>query len=365
MIVLIPAYEPGRRLVELVRDLRSADPGLGVLVVDDGSGAGYADVFRRAGVAGADVLTHDRNRGKGAALKTGFAHLEGAGEAVVCADCDGQHAVADILRVAGAVGQRTGAAPADTGRGGLEIVLGGRAFSGHVPLRSRFGNSVTRGLFRAVTGTAIRDTQTGLRGYPAGLLPWLLGIPGERFEYEFNVLLAAPGAGIALHEVEIATIYLEGNTSSHFRPVADSVRIYAQLLRFAASSFGAFLLDAALLFGFSALSAPLVVAVVGARVISSVVNFTVNRTLVFRGSTAPVRVAATKYFALAAALLAVNYALIQALTWLGIGIVMAKVVTEPAIWLGSYVVQHRYIFTGRTPDTPARDRGRGAVASLH
>lgn len=75
MYVLIPAYEPAEHLPELVAALAAADAGLSVLIVDDGSGAAFDDVFACAKAAGASLLRHDRNEGKGAALKTGFAYL--------------------------------------------------------------------------------------------------------------------------------------------------------------------------------------------------------------------------------------------------------------------------------------------------
>lgn len=101
-----------------------------------------------------------------------------------------------------------------------------------MPPRSRVGNAVTRELFRAATGHRVCDTQTGLRDYPSTILPWLATIPGERFEYEMNTLLAAARAGLAIEQVEIATTYLDGNASSHFGSMRDAARIYRALLRF-------------------------------------------------------------------------------------------------------------------------------------
>jgi hypothetical protein len=183
-------------------------------------------VFDAVEDLGGTVLRCSANRGKGAALKTGLRHVAETfpGHDVVSADADGQHSVADIRRVARHVGA--------TGR----IVLGVRSFDTDVPLRSRFGNAFTRVLFRAATGHDLRDTQTGLRGYPAALLPWLLRVRGVRFEYEMNVLLSAARDGHPVDEVEVATTYLPGNASSHFGSLTDSVRIYGALLRHAVLS---------------------------------------------------------------------------------------------------------------------------------
>ncbi|MEV4513279.1 glycosyltransferase family 2 protein [Dactylosporangium sp. NPDC049525] len=223
MIILLPVYEPGHGLVTTVTSLHDATPGTQLVVVDDGSGPASARVLRDAEDLGCTVLRHDTNRGKGAALKTGFRHIGAAhpGHAVVCADPDGQHHVADILRVAAHVDV--------SGR----MVLGVRRFEGRVPLRSRFGNTVTRLLFRAATGRRVQDTQTGLRGFPANLLDWLGEVPGERFEYEMNVLLHAARTGRPIDETVITTTYIGDNGTSHFGSIADSARVYRPLLRYA------------------------------------------------------------------------------------------------------------------------------------
>jgi len=103
VIVLIPAYEPDGRLLGLLDALRAGAPDAHLLVVDDGSGPQFAPVFDAVRQRGCVVLTHPVNRGKGAALKTGFRfiaeHASGEQE-VVCADSDGQHSPDDVLRVA-------------------------------------------------------------------------------------------------------------------------------------------------------------------------------------------------------------------------------------------------------------------------
>ncbi|AOZ92612.1 hypothetical protein [Paenibacillus crassostreae] len=119
---------------------------------------------------------------------------------------------------------------------GQQLVLGSRHFTGNVPFRSRLGNSITRMVYSFTTGIKVYDTQTGLRGYSADLLNWLCQIPGERFEYEMNMLLRAQNEGYIIHEIFIDTVYLEHNKSSHFRPLADSFKIYLPLLLFSGSS---------------------------------------------------------------------------------------------------------------------------------
>ncbi|WP_181410869.1 GtrA family protein [Nocardioides humi] len=351
--MLIPAYQPSAELIGVVTGLLRARPAVEVLVVDDGSGPSYAPVFSAARTAGAHVLHLDANHGKGFALRAGIRHLDDVRAAgpVVTADADGQHAVADILRVLDAVDTRVDAPP--------HLVLGVRALDEGVPLRSRIGNTATRLLFRAASGRRLHDTQTGLRAFPATLLPWLLTLRGDRYEYELVMLLHAARHGVVLRTVPIATIYLDGNESSHFRPVADSVRIYAPLLLFVASSLSAFAIDTVALLVLHSLLGSLLVAVVGARLLSASVNFAVNRRLVFGGAATPWHRAARRYAALAVLLLAANYLVLAGLYGLGLPLLAAKLVTEVLLVATSYVVQARFVFarrhdrSGRSPGVHA------------
>ena len=344
MIILIPAYEPDQQLPALIRSIRDAEPWATVVVVDDGSGPGYKDVFDGVKALGCHVIGYARNRGKGFALKTGFGfiadHLPGRN--VVCADSDGQHTIVDILKVAAAVQP-----------GSPAMVLGTRNFTGNVPARSKFGNTATRLLFTLATGERISDTQTGLRGYPAAMLPWLRSIRGERYEYELNLLLEAKDSGYAITTVDIATVYLDHNSGSHFRPLADSVRIYAPLLKFLASSFTAFLVDTVVFLLLTLVTDSLLLAVVGARAVSSAVNFLVNRRVVFEhGRDRPAAAAGRRYFSLVIVLLAANYGLIYALDALSVAALPAKILAEIALLAVSYAVQQRFLF--------ARKAGKGA-----
>lgn len=345
MIVLVPAYEPDERLVEVVRGLRRDAPALTILVVDDGSGPDYQEYFSAASEAGAEVIGYLGNRGKGHALKFGFAHIleDHPGEDVVCADSDGQHVTSDIRRVVWRLREADGA-----------IVLGGRRFAGDVPLRSRFGNALTRKVFSFATGLAVHDTQTGLRGYPAAMLPWLLAVKGERFEYELNTLLQCTAAGYRVEEIEIETVYFNDNSSSHFRPVRDSIRVFAPLARYASSSLLAFGVDSTGLLLLFALTNNLFISVVGARLVSASTNFLVNRHVVFRAADS-LRREITRYVVLALGLLASNYVWLLVLTQWGMPMLGAKFVTEAALYLISYQVQRRFVFS-RSRATPTRQQ---------
>ena len=221
----MPVYRPGDRLPPLVGDLKDALPGAECSSSTTAAARPPTGCCARPARRGATVLRRRVNRGKGVVLRTGFryAATRHPGRDVVCVDADGQHSVADVCRVVERM--RVSGAP----------TLGVRAFDGEVPARSRFGNAATRVAFRLTTGRDVRDTQTGLRAYPAALLGWLSTIPGDRFEYEMTVLLRLAGAGLPVEQVDIATHYHGGNSGSHFSALADSVRIYRPLLGFAAA----------------------------------------------------------------------------------------------------------------------------------
>lgn len=217
-VILIPAYQPTDALVSLTQTLASR--GFVIVCVDDGSGADFDEIFARTAEY-AEVLRYPDNRGKGGALKHGMRHIMSDAQYssfkyIVTADADGQHKPDDIAKVAREV----------EAVGGL--VLGVRFFTGKVPLRSRFGNSVTRLVFALLSGKKISDTQTGLRGFE--ISEFYADIAGERYEYEMNVLLTAAEEGVPIYEIPIETVYENNNEGSHFRPIRDSVRIYKTIL---------------------------------------------------------------------------------------------------------------------------------------
>lgn len=223
-IAVIPAYEPDERLPELARE--AAELGFTVMTVDDGSGEKYADVFREAESC-SRVISYPENRGKGFALKAALSRiLSGFGGeyTVVTLDSDGQHKLSDAVRLCEMAEIRPDA-----------LILGSRRQSEASPVRSRFGNAVTRLVFRASTGVRVYDTQTGLRAFSSRLVPALAEIPGERYEYEMNTLMECALGGVPIIETEIETIYIDKNAGSHFDTVKDSWRIYKGIMGYAFS----------------------------------------------------------------------------------------------------------------------------------
>ena len=348
MYVLIPAYQPDARLPRLILELHRADPSTKIVVVDDGSGQKFSDIFEASATAGAQVISYENNRGKGYALREGFTWIRDVAgdlsECVVTADADGQHTLNDIFRV--------GRTCTDTGTS----VLGVREFVGHVPARSRIGNTATSALFWLATGWKLKDTQTGLRAFPVALLPALLEVQGDRYEYELRVLLHLAKFRHPVTQIPIETIYEAGNPTSHFRPLQDSARIWAPLLKFAASSGVATIIDYVLVLALNALTGALFFPVVVARMVSASVNFAMNRR-VFEATGVPLRRSALRYAALAVAVIAGSYTILAVLTGIGMPLWIAKIIADTTMYLVSYSAQSRYVFA------PAQEQS--AKASRH
>ena len=341
MYVLIPAFQPDARLPRLILELHRADPSTKIVVVDDGSGQKFSDIFEASATAGAHVISYENNRGKGYALREGFTWIRDVAgdspECVVTADADGQHTLNDIFRV----GRRC----TDTGKS----VLGVREFVGHVPARSRIGNTATSALFWLATGWKLKDTQTGLRAFPVAMLPALLEVQGDRYEYELRVLLHLAKFRHPVTQIPIETIYEAGNPTSHFRPLQDSARIWAPLLKFAASSGVATVIDYVLVLALNALTGALFFPVVAARLVSASVNFAMNRR-VFEATGVPLRRSALRYAALAVAVVAGSYTMLAVLTGIGMPLWIAKIIADTTMYLVSYSAQSRYVFA------PAQDQ---------
>ena len=337
--IVIPAYKPGPSLPVLVENLL-CHTDAPIVIVDDGSGSDCAIYFEQASrSARVHLVKHAVNLGKGTALKAGMNYAlacfpDAAG--VVTADADGQHGYEDIVRVAARVAANPGA-----------LVMGVRQFTGDVPLRSRIGNGLTRVLMQVLIGHRLADTQTGLRGVPAHLIPHLLHLQSSGYDFELDMLIACKHQGCAVIQEPIRTIYLEGNKSSHFHPIFDSMRIYFLLFRFSVLSLLTATLDNivfALMFGATGSIARSQIA---ARLVAMTFNYLGARTMVFH-SRQRHAVVLTKYVALVLVNGLVSYALIR---WLhgsfGVGTITAKLLAEGLLFIANFAIQRDFVFTRR------------------
>ena len=352
--VVLPSLDPDEKLIAVIDGL--LEYGFtDIILVNDGSKQENLHYFYDLAAQHPEItlLHHEVNKGKGAALKNAFRYFlanrpEGCG--VVTVDGDNQHHPADTRACCEHM-LKTG-----------HTVLGCRDFNqADVPARSSFGNKTTSLIFKLFVGMTISDTQTGLRAIPRNVLEELVDVYGDRFEYETNMLLAFKTKGIAFDEVKIRTVYIEENKSSHFRVIHDSWRIYklilAHFFRYTLSSLlsavvdtGAFSLLSGLLKGTLSGMALTAAAGVTARVISSLLNFFMNKKLVFRTKVSTGK-AIVRYYALALPQMAAQVLLTQGVyalfgipdTATGLRTVLYAVVMT-VLYFASYMIQQRWVF---------------------
>ncbi|MDD3400056.1 MAG: bifunctional glycosyltransferase family 2/GtrA family protein [Eubacteriales bacterium] len=349
MLVVIPAYQPDEKLKCVVEQINKQTE-YPIIIVDDGSSAECQPLFAELENI-ATVLHHDVNKGKGRAMKTAFSYIYENyphDEGIITVDADGQHLPADIISVCNMWLDNRDA-----------LVTGSRRFSGKVPFRSRAGNAITRSVFAAATGKKVYDTQTGLRAFSVSLIPTMIELKGERYEYEITQLLHCTRYKIPIIEVPIDTVYIKGNESSHFHAFRDSWRIYKIILMFISSSLLSFFLEWALanlinLFiieQFTALSTTwrTLLATGVPRVLSCIFNYYLNRRLVFESND---RNSFWRFSVLAVLIYGLHYGLTlffgylfgPSLFWLSM--ICAQLIAYPI----TFVLQRKYVFKYKKKD---------------
>jgi glycosyltransferase involved in cell wall biosynthesis len=334
ILFLFPSYQPTVLFCELLEQFRQADSSP-IVVVDDGSGPAYDELFRRAGrVSDTVVLKNAVNLGKGAALKHGINHVlvnypDCIG--VVTADADGQHAVDDILKVANELRSRP-----------TEAIFGSRSFKQNVPFRSKIGNIISRYVYRFLIGLNLSDTQTGLRGIPRRLCELSLGIRANRYEFETEQLIILTNERIGFREIPIQTIYIDDNRESHFRPLYDSLKIYFVLLRYAMASVAAAAADLLSFWIIFGSTQQILLSNMSARMISLWVQLALLQSFVFRRKIS-VRIF-VEYIALVLVSGLISSALqIQLLQLVNVPL-LTKIVADTLVFLFNFLFIRDFIF---------------------
>ncbi|MDR0899965.1 MAG: bifunctional glycosyltransferase family 2/GtrA family protein [Lactobacillaceae bacterium] len=338
--IIIPSYQPSNTLITVVSNLVKVTDRQ-IIVVDDGSGEDYDDKFNAVENLGATVVRYPKNKGKGFALKTAFdyqlKHLPQARGAVT-ADGDGQHDTEDILKIARTVDMTE--TP--------ELSLGVRSFDKKTtPTKSYYGNLITSKVFKLATGLKVEDTQTGLRGFPKKIIPQMLTVSGQRFEYEMNMLTDLKDLKIELKQIPIQTIYEDGNSATHFHPVRDSLLVYKRFIKFGLSSAVSSLIDVgsfALILSFMSGnhdSLALLIATILARLISGAFNFSINNKLVFKSNRKNNLINYAKLFFIQ---LTASYVLLQLIDTFIPHPVPVKVFVDIMLFVASYFIQKHLVF---------------------
>lgn len=217
VIVLIPAYQPREEFIFYVEELLKRTDKK-IIIVDDGSGEEYQFIFEALSEK-CTILHNHVNRGKGYSLKKGFEYIlneDLSCDGVITVDADLQHQIEDVINMISTFNPTNDS-----------IIFGVRNFylSG-IPFSRKYANRFTSFLCKLRYSRFVTDTQTGLRLYSKSLLKNLIRIEGDRFEYEFAVLIYLLKKQIPILEIPIQTVYHNEKKGSHFRAIHDSYQIY-------------------------------------------------------------------------------------------------------------------------------------------
>lgn len=353
--VIIPTLNPCDKIFGVVKG--AIDAGCErIIIVNDGSKSECNPIFERLkNEYGCVLLVHEVNRGKGAALKTALTYFKDnpiGHIGAVTLDDDGQHTIADTVRVCQALRENPD-----------NLILGVRDFNKpNVPVKSKFGNKMTAAFMKFLCSVDVSDTQTGLRAIPAKHIDAFIGVKGDRFEYETNMLLATNDFSIKISEVVIETVYIENNSGTHFHPIRDSFRIYKllfahaflskQFLSFLASSVGSYTIDCLayfLLINLLPIKNDQILATISfypARAISSIFNYTINKLLVF-GDRSHGAKTLLKYYALCIAQVCTTSLVVGLLlSHIAAGnvLILWKILVECVIFVISFSIQRKWVF---------------------
>lgn len=354
---MIPAYRPDDRLCNLIRGLEEED--FRFVIVDDGSGVSCAPIFRQIEkeFSNVTVIRHSLNRGKGHALKSALEFVQRIsreGDGVLTVDADGERHL-DIARQA----------VSEWENDPESFIIGSRRIKGKVPFKSRFITGITRSVFAVTTGVRVYDILSGIRAFSVSLIPELLKIRGDRYDFEIAELLYAAQNHIKIKEIAFETEFVSDSRSAHFRLFRDSWLIYKMIFVFMLSSFSCFLIDYGLLLGLAALfknmrsavetapgefSLPILgtlvdthlIALIIARTISSFCNFLLNRNIVFKtGSMAAI----IRFYAVIIGLLLANYGLLSlVVSENGLPLWIAQLVVQAVLYPFSFILQRKFVF---------------------
>lgn len=349
-VVVIPVYNPDFDLLQKIRQIRQL--GLtDIVIVDDGSDPAYAGIFERLKVEGSYVFHHTVNIGFGAAIKTGIKKIreiipDFTGYILVD-DCF-QNSAYDILRVSHAMN-----------RNSKNIVLAARDYeSKDVPIGKRIGFKIASLIFKYTKHIEYPDVLSGLRGFPAEIIDYLLMIPGVRFEYGINILSFISQQEMPVQIISIPVELSPEKTIASYQPFSDSVKIYRTIMRFAIASISCTMLDL-LLFTFFLHAIPLffihsfynrkyslvLSSTFAARIISGSTNFTINRKWSFKteqGREWGRQV--IKYFCVFFCQMTASGLLVSFFSFIPICLTALKLLVDMSLFFFNYYIQSKWVF---------------------
>lgn len=344
VVVLIPAYEPDFKLLQLIEELSNLN-FKNILVVNDGSSIKCDPIFNEvARNANVKVITHAVNQGKGRALKSGFnVILNDYKDSIGCVtvDSDGQHLPEDIESCSKALLRES-----------EKLVLGVRNFDDKtIPFRSRFGNKLTKKVISVFGGVNIEDTQTGLRALSTENMRRFMKTSGEGYEFEMNMLMDAKENNIDFNQIPITTVYINDNESSHFNPITDSLKIYKVFLKYISSSLASSVIDITLfailiyLLNDVFINSYILISTIIARVISILFNYRLNFMQVFNSENLKSG-SFFRYILLAIIQMLTSAFLVSLISQsFSANETIIKVIVDIGLFFISFVIQRELVFT--------------------
>ena len=274
--IVIPSLEPDSKFIDYLKDIKEAGADY-VVVVDDGNKPIYKDLFKEVKSLGCVVLKHGVNCGKGRSFKTAFNYILCEMEnvsVVVTADGDGTYLPEDIINVANNTKENT-------------ITIGCRDFNDEkIGRNTRNSNAVTSFLIKTLSDISMSDTQSSLRAFNRELLPYMITVNGERYDYDFNMIFEKKN--IDLLEIPVTTTRRISDRKSHFRPLKDTLSVTLTFLAFIVVSLSSTILDLILYSFFINMfidAFPILYISIStflARVVSDFYNYYFDKTLVFK-----------------------------------------------------------------------------------
>lgn len=341
-LLLIPVYELTDKTLAFFQTL-THHINVPIIFVNDGSNSRFDERFLAIIKMSPTIrfLHYSTNHGKGYALRYSMQYIWKnfpQTSTIITADGDGQHSVEDISHILTLLEKL----PAN------QLLLGVRHFTkASTPKKSYYGNRITSYFFLLASGIKLEDTQTGLRAFSAQSIPALLAIKGDRFDYEMNILVALRSLQLELVTVPIQTIYEDNNEQTHFRPIHDSIRVYRSLLTFFLSSLASSFVDVGcfmvLLIFFGASPSNLLLITVIARVISGIVNYSLNKRYVFQDKQ-QTKNSLWKYTSLFCFQMVLSWAGVALVSLVLPSVLLTKLLVDCLLFFFSYHIQQRFIF---------------------
>ena len=347
VFLLIPSLNPNSEFVKYIDELIENN-FKNIVVVNDGSDKEFDEIFKKIENKNElYLLNHETNKGKGKSIKDGLTYIKNLENfndflGVITVDCDGQHLVKDIINITEEMEKNSNS-----------LILGSRDFTKeNIPKKSSFGNKTTSNVLKFLYGAKINDTQTGLRGIPKVLVEDFIKISGNRYEYEMNMLIECITKKISIIEIPIETVYIDNNSSTHFRPIQDSISIYYRLfnsfIKYLAVSIISCIIDVTLFELFviylNFQNNLIMISTILARCISSFINYILNKKVTFSSKK---RVSNTifKYYVLCIIQMLLSGFFVSIIYgFIGNYEVIIKLFVDTILFIINYIVQKKLIF---------------------